>query len=141
MSTSARVTGRTMSVPGGVAVSGAVSMGLTLLISLLLAKMLDTEKMTWEQAGYWIMAMLFAASFAGAKAGIRAIRRQRLAVSLMSGGLYWGLLLCITALFFGGNYGAVPETAAVITAGSCCAAMVSLPQKGKGRGRRKKRQL
>ena len=129
MTTSARATGRTMSVPGGIAVSGTVSMGLTLLISLLLAKMLDTEKITWEQAGYWIMAMLFGASFAGAKAAIMAIRQQRLAVSLMSGGLYWGLLLCITALFFGGNYGAVPETAAVITAGSCCAAMVSLPQR------------
>jgi hypothetical protein len=47
----------------------------------------------------------------------------------MSGGLYWGLLLCITALFFGGNYDAVPETAAVIITGSGCAAMVSLPQR------------
>lgn len=141
MSTPVKATGRAMSIPAGIAISGAVSMGATLLMSLLLASMLDSERMTWEQAGYWIMVMLFVSSFAGAKTGMIAIRHQRLAVSLMSGCLYWGLLLCFTALFFGGNYGAVPETAAVITAGSCCAAMLSLPKKRKGRGRRKKRQL
>ena len=135
MRKSGNVTGKTMSVPGGLALSGAISMVITLLISMLLANLLDRQQLSWEQAGYWIMAMLFAAAFAGGKAAIAAIRRQRLAVSAMSGLLYWGLLLCITALFFGGNFNAVLETALIIIAGSGCAAMVSLPQK-KSRGRR-----
>lgn len=130
-----------MSVPGGLVLSGAISMGITLLISLLLAKLLDSQKLGWEQTGYWIMVMLFAAAFAGGKVGIAAIKRQRLAVSAMCGLLYWGLLLCMTALFFGGNFNAVPETALIIIAGSGCAAMVSLPQK-QGRGRKiRKRKL
>jgi hypothetical protein len=130
-----------MSVQRGVALSGAVSLVITMLMSVLLAKLLDCQRLNWEQAGYWIMAMLFAAAFAGGKVGIAAIRRQRLAVSAMCGLLYWGLLLCMTALFFGGNFNAVPETALIIIAGSGCAAMVSLPQK-KGRGRKiRKRKL
>lgn len=141
MQSSGKITGKSMSVPGGLVLSGAISMGITLLISLLLAKLLDSQKLGWEQTGYWIMVMLFAAAFAGGKVGIAAIKRQRLAVSAMCGLLYWGLLLCMTALFFGGNFNAVPETALIIIAGSGCAAMVSLPQK-KGRGRKiRKRKL
>lgn len=124
-----------MSIPGGLALSGAVSMGITLLASILLAKFLGSQRISWEQAGYWIMAMLFVAALAGGKAGIAAIRRQRLAVSAMCGLLYWGLLLCLTALFFGGNFNAVPETALIIIAGSGCAAMVSLPHKKARRGK------
>ena len=140
MITAGRSSGKTMSVPGGLALSGAISMGITLLASLLLAKLLDSQTISWEQTGYWIMAMLFAAAFAGARAAIRAIRRQRLVVTLMSAALYWGTLLCLTALFFGGNFDAVPETALVIIAGSGCAAMVSLPQKKRrGAGRRKRK--
>ena len=141
MQSSGKITGKSMSVPGGLVLSGTISMGITLLISILLAKLLDSQKLGWEQTGYWIMVMLFAAAFAGGKVGIAAIKRQRLAVSAMCGLLYWGLLLCMTALFFGGNFNAVPETALIIIAGSGCAAMVSLPQK-KGRGRKiRKRKL
>ena len=127
-----------MSVPGGLALSGSISLSITLLLSALLAKLLDSQQLTWEQAGYWIMAMLFAAAFTGAKSAIVTVKRPRLAVSAMSGALYWGLLLCITALFFGGNFNAVPETALIIIAGSGCAAMVSLPQK-KRRGHRSRK--
>lgn len=138
---SGNLAGRSMSVQGGLILSGTTSLGITLLLSALLAKLLDSQKLSWEQAGYWIMGMLFAAAFAGAKAAIAAIKRQRLAVSVMSGMLYWGVLLCITALFFGGNFDAVPETALIIIAGSGCAAMVSLPLKKRGTHPRRKRKL
>lgn len=138
---SGNLTGRSMSVQGGLILSGSTSLGITLLLSALLAKLLDSQRLSWEQAGYWIMVMLFTAAFAGAKAAIAAIKRQRLAVSAMSGVLYWGLLLCITALFFGGNFDAVPETALIIIAGSGCAAMVSLPLKKRRAHPRRKRKL
>ena len=141
MATAIRAKGKTMSVPGGLAISGIISMGITLTGSMLLAAMLDRETITWGQAGYWIMAMLFLASFCSAKVAAAAMKRKRLVVSAMSGGVYWGLLLCVTALFFGGNYEAVIETAAVTIAGSGCAAMVSLPQKSKTGRKRRKRKL
>ena len=129
MATTIRHNGRTMSVPGGMAIAAIISMGITLLAATVMAAMLNAEKISWQQTGYWIIAVLFLSAYAGSKGAYAAIKRRRLAISLMSGGLYWGLLLCITALFFGGNYDAVPETAAVIVAGSGCAAMVSLPQR------------
>jgi len=135
--TTINMQGKAMSVPAGMLVSGIISTGVTVMISMWIANMLDSERISWEQAGYWILAMLFLSSLLGAIGAIAAIKRQRLVVSLMSGALYWGCLLCITALFFGGNYEAVPETAGVITAGSACAAMISQPQKRKRRGKRK----
>ena len=139
MTISGKNTGRSMSLAGGLALSGAVSLGITLLLSILLAILLDRQLLSWEQAGYWIMVMLFVAAFLGAKAAITAIRRQRIAAATMSGLLFWGLMLCFTALFFGGKFSAVPETALIIIAGSGCAAMVSLPQRKRGKHRIRKR--
>lgn len=131
-------TGKSLSFPGGMTVSGITSMSITILASVIIAQMLDSGQITWEQSGYWIMGMLLLSAFLGAKAAIVTIKRQKLAVSMMSGILYWGIMLCVTALFFGGNYDAVLETAALIIAGSGCAAMVSLPQKRSRRKRRRK---
>jgi len=139
--TTVRTQGRAMSVPGGMALSVIISMGVTVLTSLWIAYLLDAEKISWHQAGYWILAMLFLSAFLGAKGAIATIKHQRLVVAIMSGVLYWGFLLCLTALFFGGNYEAVPETAGVITAGSACAAMLSLPKKVNGRRKIKLRKL
>lgn len=131
-------TGKSLSFPRGMTVSGITSMSITILASVIIAQMLDSGQITWEQSGYWIMGMLLLSAFLGAKAAIVTIKRQKLAVSMMSGILYWGIMLCVTALFFGGNYDAVLETAALIIAGSGCAAMVSLPQKRSRRKRRRK---
>lgn len=126
-------TGKAKSVPFGMLLAVSVSLVITVLISALLAGALDAEKVTWAQAGYWIMGMLFAASFLGAKSAMIAIKRQRILVAVMSGLLYWGMLLCITALFFGGNFSAVGETAGLITAGSASAALIWMPEGAKKR--------
>ena len=120
-------TGKAESVPKGMAISVFASMLSTLVMSAVIAVALNNETITWKQAGFWIMGMLFVASFIGGKSACLAIKRQRFVVSVMSGILYWGTLLCITALFFGGKFGAVLETAGVIGAGSCTSALILLP--------------
>lgn len=122
-----RSTGKTKSIPAGMAISASVSMIITLVLSSSIAFFLNKETITWLQAGYWIMGMLFTAAFIGSKCAYAAIRRQQLPVSVMSGILYWGILLSITALFFGGNFGSIWETAAIILAGSCSSALFSKP--------------
>ena len=117
--------GKAMSVPGGLALAAAVSGAVTAVVTGAIAYFLNAEKITWIQAGYWIMGMLFGASFLGAKSAYGAVRRQRLVMSLLSGLVYWGLLLSITALFFGGDYEAVGETAGIILAGTGCAAVLT----------------
>lgn len=134
-------TGKTKSIPAGMAISAAVSMTITVVLAAAIAYGLHVQRITWEQAGYWIMGMLFLASFAGGKSGYGAIKGQRCMISLLCGLLYWGLLLCVTALFFGGDYEGVWVTACIILAGSEASALLSIPNSGKrnrkkGRGNR-----
>lgn len=133
MATTLKHTGKANSIPAGLAIAVSVSMMITFLLSATIAMLLNTEKITWIQAGYWIMGMLFSASFIGGKCAVASIKRQRLMISIMSGILYWGLLLCVTALFFGGKFGAVWETAGLIGAGSGTAVLISGTSRKKNR--------
>ena len=135
MTTTIKHNGKAKSIPGGMAIATAVSMITTFLLSGLIAYGLHIEKMTWEQAGYWIMGMLFSASFLGSKCAYAAIKHQRGLLAVMHGVIYWGMLLCLTALFFGGEFGAVWETACIIGAGCGTAGLISGPERKKQRRR------
>ncbi len=139
MTTVFKRNGKSVSITKGMVLSGIVSTGMTTFAALLLAFMLDKEHITWQQAGYWIMGILFLSSFMGAKTATTAISYHQLVVSCMSATLYMGILLSITALFFGGNYESVAVTAGIVIAGSGCAAMLSLPRKHSGRKIKRKR--
>lgn len=131
-----KLTGRAMSMPGGLAFGAAVSLGLTLLGALLLAKLVQNETLPWENIGYGIMVMLLAASFSGAMLAAARIKRQRLTVCLLSGVIYFGLLLSMTALFFGGQYSSVGVTGVLILGGSGTAALLGIREKRGGKPRK-----
>ncbi len=131
-----KATGKAISMPMGLLVGSGVSMGITLAAAAVLAKLLDSERLAWENVGYGIEITLIAASFLGAMAAFRKVKRQRLVVCAISGVLYFSMLLAITALFFGGQYETVWLTAILILAGSGGAALLGL--RGGGKGRRKK---
>ena len=94
------LSGRASSLPGGLAFGVCISTGITFLGIAILTWMLDREMILWEKIGYGIMITLLLASFLGALAAYGKIKRQRLAVCLMEGAIYFALLLSITALFF-----------------------------------------
>ena len=131
MTTRMNSQGKAKSVPEGLAIGTSVSLIITVILSALIAHFLNTEKITWNQAGYWIMVMLFFASFMGGICAYISIKRKRFAISVMSGLLYWGAMLFSTALFFGGDFSAVWETAGIITAGTVTAALISIPHRRK----------
>ena len=58
-------TGKSLSFPGGMTVSGITSLSITILASVIIAQMLDSGQITWEQSGYWIMGMLLLSAFLG----------------------------------------------------------------------------
>ena len=138
MGVNPKMTGRTRSVPAGLAFGAMISIGVTILIAVVLAKLVDMERLAWERVGYGIMILLFLASFSGAVASYFRIKRQRLIVCMMSGVVYFALLLSVTALVFGGQYEAVGVTAVLIFGGSACAGILGLSPGGGG-GRRKMR--
>ena len=122
-------TGKSISVPAGLSLSLTGNVIITAITTTILAKLLNNMMITWEETGYWIMVMLLIASFVGSKLAIITIKSQRYLIGLMSGVLFWAFLLCITALFFGGQYCSIPETGVLILSGSITAALVRFPKK------------
>jgi dolichol kinase len=54
-------------------------------------------------------------------------------VCLISGMIYFCVLLSITALCFGGQYQGIGVTGLVVLCGSCCAGLMGLREKKQGR--------
>ena len=123
--------GKTKSIAGALSLSASISVIMTLLLSTVIAYGINAEHITWNQAGYWIMVMLLITSFIGSKCAYYSIKRQKLLISIMSGLLYWGILLMFTALFWGGKFGSVWETAGIITAGCGCSVLLSTSSRKK----------
>lgn len=133
MTINQKSTGRAMSIPAGLAFGAGISLGITLFMAAIIAYLLETEKITWEGAGYGIMALLLIASSLGSMMAYSMIKRQRLLVCLLSGVVYLGILLSMTALFFGGQYDAVGVTMALIIAGSGTSGLLGMREKGRGK--------
>lgn len=136
MQTKQKYTGRTLSVPAGIGIGLAVSVGITGASIAVLAKLVDSETMPWENVGYGIMVMLLAASFFGALIAYGKIKRQRLMVCLLTGAAFFGTLLALTALFFGGQFDGALFSFLLVLAGSGAAGLLGLRQ---GRGGAQKR--
>ena len=118
MKNNRKPTGRAMSMPAGLVMGGVTSLGVTLLCAGILAKILEAEVIPESSTGYGLIVLLIAASFAGAMVSSGKIKRQQLVVCAAAGAIYYGILLSITALFFGGQYSAVGETAMLVLCGS-----------------------
>ena len=123
--------GRASSMAGGLLTGLAVSTVITVLFTALAATMVDKQWIGEKDIGYCAMVILLAAPFWGAKTAERRIQRQKLLVCVISGSLYFLLLMAVTALFFGGQYEAVGVTLLLITAGS---ALTLLLGSGQNRG-------
>lgn len=130
--------GRAMSMTGGITCGLCWSFLITVAAIALLAKMVDTETLSWESVGYGIMLTLITSSFAGSKIAVGKVKRRKLLVCAMSGSIYFCLLLIITTLFFGGNYYAVVETALLILCG-CGLSMLAGLNEGKQRSHKRYR--
>lgn len=129
-------TGRTLSVPGGLAYGAICSMAVTTMGAAMLAWLVSAEKVPEQAIGYGVMVFLILASFLGAMVSWAKIRRQRIMVCMLSGAVYFGMLLAITALFFGGQYSAVGVTALLILCGSGLAVLTGFGKGSAGRPRK-----
>ena len=124
-----KITGRATSLPGGLAIGATCSLAATLILTAILAKMVKSETLPVEKIGYGIMVLLIVSSFAGAMIAFSRIKRQRMLVCIVSGVIYFAMLMSMTALFFGGQYSAVGTTALLVLAGSGTAALLGLRQR------------
>ena len=131
-----KATGRASSMPIGVLAGGACAFAGTMLTSAVLAKLVDMEIIPQDKIGYGIMVLLLLCAFLGANEACRRVKRQYLIVSAISAGVYYSMLLSVTALFFGGQYSGMGVTAVLVLCGSLLAVFLRSGNR-EGRKRRK----
>lgn len=113
----------------------AAAVGLTLLMAAFFAYGMDQQWVREASAGYVSAGILILSTAAGALTATALFPQRRLLVSMGLGGGYFLILLLWAALFFHGNFGGLPVTAALI-----CGSAVGAGLLGAGRAGKKKRQ-
>lgn len=126
-------TGRSSSIGAGLLMGLLAGLVTTMVTIGALTVMIQRGSISWEAIGYGIMFTVFVSAFLGAKVSTGRIRHQKLFVCLLSGVLYIGSLLLLTALLFGARYEAVGVTVLLAIGGCGCAAI------GEGRGKKLRR--
>ena len=105
-----KVTGTASSIPAGLALGAAVSLAITLAGAWIFAYLIAGEILKESSIGYCAMAIILLASVVSAAVAVGRIKRRRVYICGLSGLIYFGILLSMTALFFGGQYQAVGIT-------------------------------
>lgn len=135
-----KVSGRAHSLPAGLAYGAIFSMGLTVILAAVLAGLMFKDMIQEEMIGVISAGILIVSSGIGAWTAFKKIKHRRLMVCLLSGVLYYLLLLSCTALFFGGQYQGMGATGLTILGGCSAAALLGLHgQGGRKKPHRKKR--
>lgn len=138
MTVNQKVTGTASSMAGGLAFGGFISLAVTITGAILCGFLVSGEMIPESGIGYGSMVILLGASVLGAAAAAGKIKHRRLFVCGMSGVIYYGTLLAITALFFGGQYQGMGVTALVVLAGCGIVILLGMKQGRRGVRRRNK---
>lgn len=113
-----KLQGKTKSMGAGLLLGTLLSIAMLLSELGVLAELIEKEIITYSSMGYGILFSIVAAAFAGSALSVGLIRRRVLLAVSAHALLLWGTLLCITALFFGGQYCAVDVTGLLVMCGS-----------------------
>lgn len=135
MVTNRKVTGKAMTVPGGVLLGACAALLWTIAAAAILGILIGREILPEQAIGYGSMMILLSASFLGSLLAWGKVKHQRAAVCLSTGAAYLLILLSMTALFFDGQYEAVGVTALLVLAG--CSAVIFMGM-GQGKGASRK---
>ena len=123
----------------GIAWGTGMAMGVTCILSLLVAWMAESGVIGQDKIGYGSMAVLLTAALMGSMVAKGKVQSRRAAVSLVTGLCYFLCLLAVTAMCFGGQYTGIGVTGLLISGASGAAALVGI--KGGRGGKRYRRNL
>lgn len=112
----------------------AVTFGGAALCAMLISKGVLSE----SAIGYCAMVVVLLSAMAGATVAARRIKRRRVIVCGVAGAIYFCILLCMTALFFGGQYQNCGTVALLILAGSVLLIALGLRQEHKPKYRKRR---
>lgn len=127
-------------VPMAIGMISGVGLGLitTILLSGLVAYLVLTEKLQETSVGYCAAIILASSVGLGCLIATVLIKRMLMQVCIGVGGSYYGMLLVITALFFGGNYRGMGVTALVVFGTALAVGLLKLHNNERKQRARKK---
>lgn len=125
-------------IPVGLGIGLAISIGTTILGSAFSAWLIGAEKIGEGSFDYIALVLLLLSSILGALCAIRIIGKKKVVICLSVAVLYFLSLLAINALFLGGTYSGVGETALTVLAGALSVALLGLRDSKKTNKARKK---
>ena len=120
-----KMRGKAGSLPSGLAMGAAVSIGITIFICGIGAMLVSAERIPQEQMGYCSVAALILGAMLGALTAWRKIQRQKMMICLLSGGVYFLLLVATSITFFDGRLQGMGVTLATIMTGSVIAVFMT----------------
>ncbi len=126
------------SLPGGIAMGVGVCMVVTLGLAAAFAMLIHKQTIGESGAGYGVLGILMLSSFTGAGFAAWLVKSKRMILCTLTSAGYFLSLLCVTALFFGGQYQGVGATALVIFGGGWIAALTFSGQGRTGKKSRRK---
>ena len=129
MAANHKVTGTASSLPVGIAIGVLTAFAITLIGSAITAWLILAEKIGESSVGYCSALITLLASFTGGETSWLRIKRLRLQVCLITGAVFYLLLLAITAMFFGGIYLGMGTTAICVFCGCGLAALLGIRRK------------
>lgn len=131
-----KVTGRASSMPVGLLLGAVSSLTISVGGAAICGALISKEVFPESAIGYCAMLLILLSAVVGPALAVGRIKRRRLFVCVMSGVIYYGVLLSITALFFGGQYQGMGVTALLVMAGSTLVVMTGLRRERKPKYRR-----
>lgn len=133
-------TGTAVSLPAGIGIGVGITVLITVIGAAVLAWLINGGAVPELGFGYGAMAVLLLSSALGSWIAAALVKHQRLVVCLVTGGIYFLLLIGLTAFCFGGQYQGLLPTALLIVGGSTAAALLgNMGQGNRTSGRHKYR--
>lgn len=115
----------------GIVLGAVISMAVTLICTAVFGAMVSAGTIRENVVGYISIGILLLATVIGTLSGIRNVQEKKLYCGLGIAAVYFGLLISMTALFFGGQYDRVTVTSFVLFLGAIGGMFLG---KGKGSG-------
>lgn len=119
-----KVTGRASSIPAGLAVGALISILVTVGICVIGGWMIGCEMMEQNKIGYCSITALLASSILGSMVASKKVQRKRLLITLVSGGIYYAVLVAITIIFFDGSFQGMGVTFITVLVGVLVSALL-----------------
>lgn len=134
-----KLTGRATSIPKGILTAVAISMSWTLIASITGAYLISKEWISHNQTGSVAIFVLITASVVGGMVAAGRIKRHRIRMAGLHGGLYYILLILLNLLCFGGQFQGMGVTLIFVLLGTVAAGVLGSRTAGKGKGRRRRK--